>query len=46
MGRFFLFRYLFCFFGVVGHFFVCFWQNNSIAQITYFGRFGGPEKGL
>ena len=30
----------------VGHFFVCFWRNNNIAQIIVFGRFGVPEKGL
>ena len=37
-AKFFLF-----FFGVGG---VCFWQNNNIAQIIVFGRFGSPEKGL
>ena len=43
--------WLFVFWGLllvlcgVGHFFVCFWQNNNIAQIIVFGRFGGPEKG-
>ena len=25
---------------------ICFWQNNNIAQIIVFGRFGSPEKGL
>ena len=26
--------------------FFCFWQNNNIAQIIVFERFGVPEKGL
>ena len=30
----------------VGHFFICFLENNNRAQVIVFGRFGGPEKGL